>query len=588
MFSSPTPAQGSRALATNALRNAGLMDRDEKMKDVSAGGRKGTSKIKSHRARPIDQFKNSSGTSSTRFNSRLLGLTSASTDPRKQGLVTRTRAGAVSNSTGGGTVLRVKKSAKGSLGTVEVWKQFLANRYNAEAKFLNLERMAQDDYIIQNKIAPPGHPDSSSRVGAVIFKLASQLQPPVETISLGDNNISNGETFRDINRYLPNLKNLSLAGNKLKDMRDLDNLSSKRGKLVQLRELVLAGNPVREDRVKAGSYERFKSDIARKFTSLELLDGEPLPKISFDVAPQPSTSASPTNLPEATSFPCQMAPSFITGVDGGVVSSFLVRFFELFDKSRSTLVDIYDPTATFSFSCNTSIPQRGRIQGFNHTLPNQKHLTWRPWIENGSRNLNRISGEVQNIKYLNVGWTAIQEAISKLPATRHEIAGPPENFCLDAFPVALGGESMGLMVNVHGQFAELPSEGLRSFDRTFILAMAPPGSRAQSNGWNVIILSDQFIVRNYSSPEWWKPGPLTLFNGAPMPSSSKIIIPPEQQQLLDTVPEPQRTQVNQVVERTRLTVQWAIDCLVQNGWDTERAVANFQEVKATLGKEAFL
>ena len=44
-FSSPTPAPGSRAIATNALRRAGLMDQDTKMRDMSSdkpGGRKGS------------------------------------------------------------------------------------------------------------------------------------------------------------------------------------------------------------------------------------------------------------------------------------------------------------------------------------------------------------------------------------------------------------------------------------------------------------------------------------------------------------------------------------------------------------------
>lgn len=60
MFSSPTTATGNRTLATNALRSAGLIDKDERMKDVSTdrpGGRKGVSKIRSHRPRPIDAFK---------------------------------------------------------------------------------------------------------------------------------------------------------------------------------------------------------------------------------------------------------------------------------------------------------------------------------------------------------------------------------------------------------------------------------------------------------------------------------------------------------------------------------------------------
>jgi nuclear RNA export factor len=65
MFSSPTPAPGSRALATNALRNAGLIDRDAQMRDVGdkPGGRKGSSKIRSHRPRAIDAFKDQAGPS---------------------------------------------------------------------------------------------------------------------------------------------------------------------------------------------------------------------------------------------------------------------------------------------------------------------------------------------------------------------------------------------------------------------------------------------------------------------------------------------------------------------------------------------
>jgi hypothetical protein len=59
MFSTPTPASGSRTVAGNALRNAGLMDDDARMRDVAdkPGGRKGSSKIRSHRERPIDSFK---------------------------------------------------------------------------------------------------------------------------------------------------------------------------------------------------------------------------------------------------------------------------------------------------------------------------------------------------------------------------------------------------------------------------------------------------------------------------------------------------------------------------------------------------
>lgn len=68
----------------------------------------------------------------------------------------------------------------------------------------------------------------------------------------------------------------------------------------------------------------FQSQITRRFSSLEMIDSEPVAQISFDV-PQ-STSAAPVKKPNATTFPVPMGPSMIYGVDGGLVSNFLVRY----------------------------------------------------------------------------------------------------------------------------------------------------------------------------------------------------------------------------------------------------------------------
>ena len=46
--------------------------------------------------------------------------------------------------------------------------------------------------------------------------------------------------------YLPDLKNLSLEGNKLQGWKEMDYISGKRGRLTKLRELILTGNPIRE------------------------------------------------------------------------------------------------------------------------------------------------------------------------------------------------------------------------------------------------------------------------------------------------------------------------------------------------------
>ncbi len=62
----------------------------------------------------------------------------------------------------------------------------------------------------------------------------------------------------------------------------------------------------------------------------------------------------------------------------------------------------------------------------------------------------------------------------------------------------------------------------------------------------------------------------------------------------------------QISTLTRLNIQFAVDCLQNNGWDADRAVANFEQVKVrgwmllpidtltlyhlqgTLGRDAFL
>jgi nuclear RNA export factor len=74
MLQAPS-SSGSSVLANTALRNAGLMDRDERMRDTSdkPGGRKGYAKQRSHRPRLIDTIKGQVGPSrNSMVNIRLL------------------------------------------------------------------------------------------------------------------------------------------------------------------------------------------------------------------------------------------------------------------------------------------------------------------------------------------------------------------------------------------------------------------------------------------------------------------------------------------------------------------------------------
>jgi nuclear RNA export factor len=130
-------------------------------------------------------------------------------------------------------------------------------------------------------------------------------------------------------------------------------------------------------------------------------------------------------------------------------------FFPLFDNQRAALLDAYHPSATFSFSVNTTIPARARIQGLHSQLPNQRKLDWSVWLDGGSRNLNRLGGGGSDKAFhsLHLGSEAAVRAMSALPKTQHEISGSPEKFCIDAWPVGQG-DDLKLFISLHGQFTE--------------------------------------------------------------------------------------------------------------------------------------
>ena len=127
--------------------------------------------------------------------------------------------------------------------------------------------------------------------------------------------------------------------------------------------------------------------------------------------------------------------------------------------------------------------------------------------------------------------------------------------------------------------------------------------RAKMKGWAVEILSDQLTVRAYSSGGAWTPGPMIVQPAVASKESQPPGLPNLEAALasivscdiavvadvkftltfffffLKTQLEPQRAQVARLCQQTGLNVNFAVDCLQQNGWDHERAVANFEQVK---------
>lgn len=215
----------------------------------------------------------------------------------------------------------------------------------------------------------------------------------------------------------------------------------------------------------------------RRFPTLEMLDKEPVTKISFDAPGTPHPVASPSSRSIAKDFPRPMQPSLIAGVDGSLITSFFaryvsilpfcwasfhsgLRFFPLFDTQRAALSNVYNEFATFSFQANTSIPARAKIQGFQYSkeMPNQRNLEWTPWLGAGSRNLSRVAGAVDKmLKSIHVGREDTLSAMSSLPKTKHDIVGAAEKFCIDAWPVTHEDRTT-LFLSIHGQFVEGLSE----------------------------------------------------------------------------------------------------------------------------------
>ena len=83
------------------------------------------------------------------------------------------------------------------------------------------------------------------------------LNCQVQTLSLAGNNMT-GVHLTFLSRYLPRLANLSLQKNNIRAWKDLDYISTRRDKLVHLRELILLDNPIRDLEFKNGRGDRYK------------------------------------------------------------------------------------------------------------------------------------------------------------------------------------------------------------------------------------------------------------------------------------------------------------------------------------------
>lgn len=224
---------------------------------------------------------------------------------------------------------------------------------------------------------------------------------------------------------LPELENVSLAGNQLSSFSELNSFSpvvggassssgSSKPGLNHLRELILRGNPIRTNAEKDSGvgYQEYLMEACRRFPSLQILDGEAIdpairsqiPQVTrpqIPVLPDRPSSSIPEPLNAQASIgpepplPLPIKPAFFDDAStSNVITSFCNKFFQALDQDRSLLLDVYSNEASFSLSGSFYIPVRAKCAGLTRNskeMPAQQVVNWNTWMEL-SRNLAKMRG----------------------------------------------------------------------------------------------------------------------------------------------------------------------------------------------------
>ncbi|KAI8903499.1 hypothetical protein EDD86DRAFT_173650, partial [Gorgonomyces haynaldii] len=437
---------------------------------------------------------------------------------------------------------------------VQFVTDLLKSRYNHETKFLNLQSIRTEPSYPKDFIGFRAH-SKHSKFGPVLCKAIQELCPGVETISFEDNELVHLGHLSTLSQRVPNLVNLSLKNNKIHTLNDLQPINGK--EFTHLRELLLVGNPLREKEIgKTGSDLTYKSNIKKMFPSLSLLDNEALVgEITFAIE-------------DDKKLPAQVKSGFFDNQEtSNAVIPFLESFFTLFDTNRQGLYNFYADNAQFSLSVTKYDQQK-----------HSKDL-FKGWSDM-NRNLDTLKMAEKRVQRLYQGPDRIIQALSQLPVTVHEIRSPPEKklFIFDCFQLTQHDKTL-LYIHVHGEF-KVQSQTKRSFDHTFVLEPAQPGSRSAHANIPVSILNEILVVRPYGSNTAW-------LNTETIPSNlpNDIILQTYKQQF--QLNDPQFHICLEFCKKSGLNFATALDCLNQAGWNPVNAYELFESVKAQIPPSAY-
>ncbi|KAI9263506.1 hypothetical protein EDC94DRAFT_606960 [Helicostylum pulchrum] len=378
--------------------------------------------------------------------------------------------------------------ANKKLTTIDILRNFLLSRWNSELKYLNLDDMHSDPILKKSAIKPPGSPGSNAIVGPAMMKLAGEMFADIITISFARNHLKNVQQISTLAQYLPNIQNISFQENLFKDYANLEALSGT-GKLKNLRELLMAGNPLCEAEIKQrGNNRAYIRNMVKRFPSLVLLDGVPVQLTEEEIATVHKTGRV---------LPVDTKPNFFDNeISQAAAIDFVSKYYQLFDANRIALSVMYDSNAVFSITTNIKLraQQKIRRKDKKKMMDDEEKLTWTTL----SRNLMG-KAKKQEGKGLLIGPDAIGNTICRLPTTIHDLQ-KTDDFVFDAHQ-----SPIGLVITLHGEFKEEESTPPYSYDRTFVLRPATPETPAMAAGWPYVIMSDMLCVRDYIGNQGFKP-----------------------------------------------------------------------------------
>ena len=449
--------------------------------------------------------------------------------------------------------------------TINILRSVLSRRYNPDAQLLDLSQLGTDPELVNIGMFSTASQESKffpalMKICDSIFTTAHAKEEAIVSVSLANNALTTIASVTTLSQTFPDLRNLDLSNNNLKNLTALEGW---RWKFRKLDQLILTGNPIGVE------VPTYRDDIMKWYPTLTTLDT--IQVRSLEEARAAVTGKLPIPI---------LGPSFRD--EAAISETFVKQFFPAYDGDRAALAGgYYDSKSTFSFSVNISAPHTAETT-------NQKLPGWDAYLKK-SRNLTKITHTTGRMSRLYTGTESIRDGFTFLPVTRHpDIMAEPQKWCVEChtipgLPDPTGQSSSGvggLMVMVHGEFAEVDvstgqSTAVRSFDRTFVLG---PGGGIGG----IRVACDTLVLRQYGGCNAWRS---ELEDSASIPPQNPINVPAG---FAMSGPGKTEEQVQKEVlavklsKDTGMTLEYSGLCLEQCGWDLGAAVVSFEQAKVCL------